>query len=79
MNATRFYEDALALTPEDDPEWPRLALDHAEATTYVDIQTGDRFLERAREALATGEPDDAARSEMLTRRVSLAPRRPRRG
>ena len=33
---------------------------------YVDVQTGDRFLERAREALATGEPDDAARLEMLT-------------
>ncbi|HEU5405717.1 MAG TPA: AAA family ATPase [Gaiellaceae bacterium] len=64
-NATRFYEDALALTPEDDPEWPRLALDHAEATTYVDVTTGDRFLERAREALAAGEPDDAARSEMV--------------
>jgi predicted ATPase/class 3 adenylate cyclase len=65
-NATRFYEDALALTPEDDPEWPRLVLDHAQATTYVDVQTGDRFLERAREALATGEPDDTARLEMLT-------------
>ena len=65
-NATRFYEDALALTPEDDPEWPRLVLDHAQATVYVDVQTGDRFLERAREALATGEPDDTARLEMLT-------------
>jgi class 3 adenylate cyclase/tetratricopeptide (TPR) repeat protein len=65
VNATRFYEDALALTPEDDPEWPRLALDHAEATAYVDVTNGDRFLERAREALAAGEPDDAARSEMV--------------
>jgi class 3 adenylate cyclase/tetratricopeptide (TPR) repeat protein len=64
-NAVRLYEDALALTPEDDPEWPRLALDHAESTTYVDVTTGDRFLERAREALAAGEPDDAARAEMV--------------
>ena len=33
--------------------------------TPLDVQTGDRFLERAREALATGEPDDTARLEML--------------
>jgi tetratricopeptide (TPR) repeat protein len=65
VNATQFYEEALALTPENDPDWPRLALDHAEAATYVDVTTGDRFLERARLALATGEPDNAARSEMV--------------
>jgi class 3 adenylate cyclase/tetratricopeptide (TPR) repeat protein len=63
-NATRFYEQALALTPEDGAEWPRLALEHAEATTYVDM-TGDRFLVRARDALAAGDVDDAARSEMV--------------
>jgi predicted ATPase/class 3 adenylate cyclase len=63
-NASHFYEEALALTPEDDPEWPRLALEHAEATAYVDM-SGDRFLIRARAALAVGDVDDAARAEMI--------------
>ena len=63
-NATRFYEEALSLTPEDDPEWPRLALEHAEATTYVDV-SGDRLLVRARDALVAGDVDDAARTEMV--------------
>jgi class 3 adenylate cyclase/tetratricopeptide (TPR) repeat protein len=63
-NAARFYEGALELTPEDDPDWPRLALEHAEATAYVDL-SGDRFLLRARDALAAGEVDDAARAEMV--------------
>ncbi len=63
--ATRFYEDSLELTPEDDPGWPRLALDHAEATTYVDVANGDRFLLRARDALAAADVDDAARAEMV--------------
>ena len=65
MNASRFYEDALILTPEDDPGWPRLALDHAEATTYVDVLNGDRFLLRAHDALAADDVDDAARAEMV--------------
>ncbi len=64
VNATRFYEEALSLTPEDDLEWPRLALEHAEATTYVDL-SGDRFLLRARDALIAGDVDDAARAEMV--------------
>ena len=63
-NATRFYEAALALTAEDDPAWPLLVLDHAEATTYVDL-SGDRFLVRARDALAAGDVQDAARAEMV--------------
>jgi class 3 adenylate cyclase len=63
--ATRFYEDALALTPEDDPGWARLALDHAEATTYVDLSGGDRLLLRARDALAADDVHDAARAEMV--------------
>jgi class 3 adenylate cyclase/tetratricopeptide (TPR) repeat protein len=63
-NATRFYEQALALTPEDDPEWPRLALEHAEVTPYVDV-SGDRYLVRARAALLAGDVDDAARAELV--------------
>jgi class 3 adenylate cyclase/tetratricopeptide (TPR) repeat protein len=64
MSAQRFYEQALSLTPDDDPEWPRLALEHAEATAYVDL-SGDRFLLRARDALLAGDVDDAARAEMV--------------
>jgi tetratricopeptide (TPR) repeat protein len=64
VNATHSYEEALSLTAEDDPEWPRLALEHAEASTYVDL-SGDRFLVRARAALVDAGADDAARAEMV--------------
>jgi class 3 adenylate cyclase/tetratricopeptide (TPR) repeat protein len=64
VNAARFYEEAMTLTPDDDPEWPRLALELAEASAYVDL-TGDRFLVRAREALLAGDVHDAARAEMV--------------
>ena len=61
-NAARFFEAAVELTPEDDPDWARLALEHAEAATYVDLSS-DRLLLRARDAL--GEVNDAARAEMV--------------
>ena len=60
-NAASLYQQALELTPEDDPAWPRLALEHAEATAFVDL-AGDGYLVRARPAL---EGDDAARAEMV--------------
>jgi class 3 adenylate cyclase/tetratricopeptide (TPR) repeat protein len=62
-NAARFFEAALELTPDDDPEWPRLVLQHAEAATYVDV-SNDQLLIRARDALA-GDVHDAARAEMV--------------
>jgi class 3 adenylate cyclase/tetratricopeptide (TPR) repeat protein len=61
-NAARFFEAALELTPEDDPNWPQLALEHAEAATYVDVSS-DRLLLRARDALS--DVHDAARAEMV--------------
>jgi class 3 adenylate cyclase/tetratricopeptide (TPR) repeat protein len=64
VNATRLYEEALSLTTEDDPEWPHLVLEHAEASTYVDL-SGDRHLVRARAALVARGADDAARAEMV--------------
>jgi class 3 adenylate cyclase/tetratricopeptide (TPR) repeat protein len=64
VDATRLYEEALSLTPEDDSDWPRLVLEHAEATTYVDL-SGDRLLVRARDALVAGGADDAARAETV--------------
>jgi class 3 adenylate cyclase/tetratricopeptide (TPR) repeat protein len=64
MNAARLFEAAVELTPEDDPEWPRLVLEHAEAAVYVDISS-DRRLLGAREVLAKGDVHDAARAEML--------------
>jgi class 3 adenylate cyclase/tetratricopeptide (TPR) repeat protein len=63
-NAARFFEAAIELTPEEDPEWPRLALEHAEAAAYVDI-SNDRLLLRARDALAAGDVHYAARAEMV--------------
>ena len=63
-SAKRFYEEALLLLPEDDAEWPHLALEQAEASTHVDL-SGDRFLLRARADLAAGNADDAARAEMV--------------
>ena len=61
-NAARFFEAAVELTPEDDPDWARLALEHAEAATYFDLSS-DRLLLRARDSL--GEVHDAARAEMV--------------
>jgi tetratricopeptide (TPR) repeat protein len=63
-NASRFFEAAVELTPEDDPDWPRLVLEHAEAAVYVDISS-DRRLLSAREALLAGDVHDAARAEVL--------------
>jgi class 3 adenylate cyclase/tetratricopeptide (TPR) repeat protein len=64
VNATHFFEEALSLTTEDDREWPRLVLEHAEASTYVDL-SGDRLLVHARDTLVAGDADDAARAEMV--------------
>jgi predicted ATPase/class 3 adenylate cyclase len=64
VNAVRFFEAAVGLTPEDDPDWPLLVLEHAQAAMYVDI-TQDRLLLRAREALLAGDVHDAARAETV--------------
>jgi class 3 adenylate cyclase/tetratricopeptide (TPR) repeat protein len=61
-NAARFFEAAAELTPEDDPDWPQLALEHAEAATYFDVSS-DRLLLRARDALS--DVHDEARAEMV--------------
>lgn len=61
-NATRFFEAAIDLTPEEDPEWPQLALEHAEAAIYFDVSS-DQLLLRARGALS--DVHDAARAEMV--------------
>jgi class 3 adenylate cyclase/tetratricopeptide (TPR) repeat protein len=64
LSAARFFDAAVQLTPEDDPEWPRVVLEHAEAAVYVDI-AGDQELLRAHELLLAGDVHDAARAEML--------------
>jgi class 3 adenylate cyclase/tetratricopeptide (TPR) repeat protein len=63
-NAKRFFDAALALTSEDDPEWPRLVLEQAEATVYVDI-SNDAMLARARGPLVEADVNDGARCELL--------------
>ena len=63
-SAARFFEAAVDLTSEDDPDWPRLVLEHAEAAVYVDLSS-DRRLVRAREVLLASDVHDAARAEML--------------
>ena len=64
VNAARFFEAAVELTPEDDPDWPRLVLEQAEASVYVDISS-DRRLRSARELLLAGDVHDAARAEVV--------------
>jgi class 3 adenylate cyclase/tetratricopeptide (TPR) repeat protein len=64
VNAARFFEASIELTPEDDPDWARLLLDHAQAAMYVDISS-DRLLLRARDVLLAGDVHDAARAEMV--------------
>jgi tetratricopeptide (TPR) repeat protein len=64
VNAARFFEAAVELTPEDDPDWPRLVLEQAEATVYVDLSS-DRRLRSAREVLLAGDVHDAARAEVV--------------
>jgi class 3 adenylate cyclase/tetratricopeptide (TPR) repeat protein len=61
-NAARFFEAALELMHEDDPEWAHLALEHAEAATYFDVSS-DRLLLRARHALT--DVHDEARAELV--------------
>jgi class 3 adenylate cyclase len=65
FSATRFFEAAVELTPDDDPDWPGLVLEHAEAGVYVDLQRNDRFLLRARESLLAGDANQAALSELV--------------
>jgi class 3 adenylate cyclase/tetratricopeptide (TPR) repeat protein len=63
-NAARLFEEAVVLTPEDDPDWPRLVLEQAEACVYVDLSS-DRRLRSAREVLLAGDVHDAARAEVM--------------
>jgi tetratricopeptide (TPR) repeat protein len=64
VSAARFFEAAVELTPEDDPDWPRLVLEQAEASVYLDISS-DRRLRGAREVLLAGDVHDAGRAEVL--------------
>jgi tetratricopeptide (TPR) repeat protein len=64
VNAARFFEAAVELTPENDPDWPRIVLEHAEAAVYIDISSDRRLLD-ARETMLAGDVHEAARAEML--------------
>ena len=65
--AERLFQEALALWPEDDPEWPELVV--ATADAGYSSQRSDAMIEalgRARDRLIeTGDLVSAAKSEML--------------
>jgi class 3 adenylate cyclase/tetratricopeptide (TPR) repeat protein len=63
-NAARLFEAAVEMMPDDDPDWPGLILEQAEASVYVDV-TSDSRLRSAREVLLAGDVHDAARTEVL--------------
>jgi class 3 adenylate cyclase/tetratricopeptide (TPR) repeat protein len=65
-SAIRNYHAALALWPEDDPEWPALVLDTADAGLSVAAGSMTEALGRATHRLtAAGDYAGAAKAEML--------------
>lgn len=64
--AARYYQAALELWPEDDPERPDLLFRHAKAASYFGAEGGAQELEAAREALlASDDRESAAEAEAL--------------
>src|SRR5262245_4612599 len=58
--AARFYEQALALTPETDAERPRLLLGYGRALFHAEGSGKEALREAADEFLEAGEPEQAA-------------------
>jgi class 3 adenylate cyclase/tetratricopeptide (TPR) repeat protein len=64
--AAAYYDEALAVWPEDDPDRPRLLYRHAEALMIAGDPRAGRALEEASDALvASGDRDTAAEAESL--------------
>jgi class 3 adenylate cyclase/tetratricopeptide (TPR) repeat protein len=65
------YEDALALWPNDDPEYPTVLFGRARALYYANDDRREEALETARNALlAIGDTDLAAESESFLALIS---------
>jgi class 3 adenylate cyclase/tetratricopeptide (TPR) repeat protein len=63
--ARRFYDAAVELWPEDDPEWPELILELGRLRVKLDLQ-GDALVQRARDALLEqGDRVRAGEAEVL--------------
>jgi len=58
--AARFYEQALALTPEADAERPRILLGYGRALFHAEGSGKEALREAADEFLEAGEPEQAA-------------------
>jgi predicted ATPase/class 3 adenylate cyclase len=68
--AARYYADALALWPADDPALPQLVFRHARALYAAGDDQSEQALEAARDALlAAGDGESAAEAESFLSRV----------
>jgi class 3 adenylate cyclase/tetratricopeptide (TPR) repeat protein len=63
--AVRFYREALASWPEDDPERPRLLLRYGQALLHSEGAGGDALAEAAAALLYAGEVELAAEADVL--------------
>lgn len=63
--AVRFYGEALASWPENDPERPRLLLRYGQALFRAEASGADVLAEAAVELLDTGDREGAAEAEVL--------------
>lgn len=68
--AERYYAEALALMPEDDPERPELLLRHGR-TQFLRREEGEHELESARDGfLAAGDRARAAEAGLMLAQIS---------
>lgn len=63
--AVRFYSEALASWPEDDPERPRLLLRYGQALFRAEASGADVLAEAAVELLDAGDREGAAEADVL--------------
>jgi class 3 adenylate cyclase len=68
--AARFYGDALAHWPADEPDRPMLLYRHADALYLADVEEAEQALIAARDALlASGDRETAAKAEVSLSRI----------
>ncbi len=77
VTAARYYTQALALWPQEDPQRPELELRAGKARCFGE-GTGQDLLENARDGLlAAGDREQAAEAETLLGRLAYLQGRPR--